>query len=258
MLPEDDGPVITTKQRVWLAGFLAVVMLVVLMVTCSCGPRLRLDGPHLYHPTVSKLNMHSAFGRGHCTAWKIDEGLIATAGHCCDTKYTYTVEAGYAPDHAQSLTIAVDDDVHDVCILRGELDGDVIALGLEPEVGAPIWTGGYPAGWFLLSAGTWSGRDWYGHAICSSVVTQGSSGSPILDARGRAVGIVSATVRQIDNLTIAVPVEHIRTALLIARELDEHEVVRIVAEPTDGLDAALKQLLKDLQGLQGLQDLQIQ
>lgn len=251
MLPEPDGPIITGKQRVWLAGFLTTVMLGILMVTCgSCvGRGLRLDGPHLYHPTVSKLNMHTPSGRGFCTAWKIGDGLLATAGHCCDAKYTYTLEGGYAPDHTSSPTILVDDDVHDVCIMRGDLDGDVIALGTEPEVGAPVWTGGYPAGWFLLSAGTWSGRDQDGRGICSSVVTQGASGSPILDERGLAVGIVTATVGQIDNLTIAATVKHIRTALLVSKTLGDDETVRIV-ELEDDVDALLDELLRDLKDLQ--------
>jgi len=118
----------------------------------------------------------------------------------------------------ESYTPLVDDDEHDVCVLRGHMSGNSIHIARrDPGVGDSVWTEGFPRGIFLISTGYWSGRDEdLDRGITSSTVGFGSSGSPILDSENRAVGVVSARYREMDNLTIVATVEWMRRALASA------------------------------------------
>ncbi len=207
----DDGRSLTRRERLRFAGVLCVFALTVALVAqCfGCGaasPRVAL--PELYRPAVTRLEI---VGLGKCTAWKLSEDLVATAGHCCNEGAEYVL--GSAPVGTPSPVVLVDDDVHDVCVLRGKMAGDPIALASEdPAVGAPVWTAGYPVGWFLISSGFWSGRDEDNEGVCSVVVAGGASGSPILDVHGRAVGVLIKKIQGMDNLTLVATIEHLRAA----------------------------------------------
>lgn len=246
---DDSGPDLTSKNRVWLAGVLVLAGIVALLVTCgSCaaGPRA-VWLPRLYAPATAQLVME---GAGSCTAWKISSDMIATAGHCCDDGYEYSLSGDNAPvGDLERPAMLVDDDVHDVCVLRAKMRGQSIPLAdEEPEVGEPVWTAGYPQGRFLISDGYWSGHDGRGQNVCSVVVHGGSSGSPILDASGRAVGVLVARV-ELDNLTIVAPLEWLARAKRVA-EMSGGEAVRLAlpTKPNDmsDLDSLLRDILKTL------------
>lgn len=252
----DEDSTMTTRQRLWWAGILTTIALAVLMVTCSCVARPRPHFlPDLYRPAVTRLVMHEG-GRkvGTCSAWKLADDLVATAGHCCESKYEYGLDHP-EPDDLDEPAVLVDDDVHDVCVLRARMRGDAIQIaGGDPDVGAAVWTAGYPRGGFLISSGYWSGRaeDREGH--CSVVVAGGASGSPILDAEGRAVGVLVKYVPGMDNFTIVAGREWLELAHRIASS-DLGEPVRIVrpdeesaveADLNDDLDRLLQDLLKTL------------
>lgn len=107
-----------------------------------------------------------------------------------------------------------DDDVHDVCVLRGKLRGAPLALAAsDPPRGGHVWTAGFPQGVYLVSEGLWSGRrDNHDDAIASIGVWQGASGSPVLDAQNHVVGVTQAFFPPMSNLTIITPLEYLRTA----------------------------------------------
>lgn len=242
---QDPGPDMTSKQRLWWAGVLTAAMILIVTLTSACRPGQPEGLPRLYRPSVALLNMSGPDGGRQCTVWKISNELLATAGHCCEPDYTYTTTGPNAITGDNGAINVYDDDAHDVCILRGKLRGATIALAhADPDLGDPVWTAGYPMGWFLISSGFWSGRDENNEGICSVVVAGGASGSPILDDAGRAVGVLIKRARGMDNLTIVSPIEWLQTAYLIAsRTPAGAEPVRLAL--TDR-ETDLSRLLDDL------------
>lgn len=239
----DPGPAMTRRQRLRWAWTLVALMigLAALMCTsCAAVPKPR-GMTWLYRPAVTLLVMKSPDGDGgKCTAWKLDADLIATAGHCCEPDYEYTLVG----EDAAPVNL-YDDDLHDVCILRGHMAGAPIALASsDPEVGAPVWTAGYPKGWFLISSGHWAGRDHDDEGVCSVVVAGGASGSPVLDSDGRAVGVLVKRAVGMDNLTIVSPIEWLEMAHLVASRSSHTVPVRLTAAPAPEVD--LDALLRDL------------
>jgi len=196
--------------------FLAVV--IALLTACSaCGSAQHPgQAPTMSDPAVAKLQA-LAEDAGSCTVWKTTDGLAVTAGHCCEMNEIYSASGPHAVAGA-TFTVLVDDDIHDVCVLRGELRGNAIKIALyDPKIGERIWTAGYPRGKFLISDGYWAGRDEDNEGICSSVVGFGASGSPIMNTRGESVGVLIKRFGDMDNLTFVAPIEWVRRAVLMAR-----------------------------------------
>lgn len=154
---------------------------------------------------------------GMCSVWKIGPHHLVTAGHCCDTNFSYRLEGDAATD-APAPFVLVDDDEHDVCVLNGEMKGHPIPLAAaDPAVGSLVYTAGYPRGRFLISMGIWSGMQ-DGYAVSSTVVNPGASGSPVLNSNGEAVGVLVAYVPGMDNISYVAPLEHLRNAVRAARD----------------------------------------
>lgn len=172
--------------------------------------------PATSDPAVIKMSMTDTEGNsGHCTAWKVGANLVATAGHCCEVGNVYGAIGSHAVK-ASVFTLLVDDDEHDVCILRGVIAGNVINLATtSPGIGEVVWTAGYPRGSFLISDGYWSGNDENG-GICSVNVNPGASGSPVMNMRGEAVGILVRYMPGMDNLAYVTTLESVHAAVKLA------------------------------------------
>lgn len=186
--------------------------------SCTSMPQPLSPGsaPTMSDPAVIKLLMVDV---GQCTAWKVGPGLIATAGHCCEDGFTYTTEGRHTVAGA-TPTILVDDDEHDICIMKGPIAGPTIELASgDPVMGETVWTTGYPRGVFLISDGYWSGRDEDGDGVCSVVVNPGASGSPILNVRGEAVGVLVRYRPGMDNLAFVTSLAALRVDLTKAKQL---------------------------------------
>jgi hypothetical protein len=197
---------------------LMLAVLALATVCCTLTPQPVAPGgaPTMSDPAVVKLLMTD---QGQCTAWKIGANLVATAGHCCEEGSTYTAEGPHSVAHRE-IKVLVDDDEHDICIMEGPIDGRTIALASgDPAVGETVWTTGYPRGTFLISDGYWSGRDEDGDGVCSVVVNPGASGSPILNLRGEAIGILVRYRPGMDNLAFVTSLDVLRANLLKAQKL---------------------------------------
>lgn len=109
----------------------------------------------------------------------------------------------------------------DLAILHAPA-GRTRGLGVEtfyPDVGDQVWTYGSPKGLTgTMSDGIVSAvRERAGRTVLqiSAPISPGSSGGPVLDARGRVVGVTMSSVRGGQNLNFAVPAREL--AALAAR-----------------------------------------
>jgi hypothetical protein len=216
-----------------MSKFMLALMAVTMFACSSCahvdgGPR-----PNTFdQPGVARVQMfdENFESDGKCTAWKVADDLVVTAGHCCTKGKTYILQGPYAVPGTEAhvlVDLKEDDDdgiwTHDICVMRGRLRGKAIKLAKQdPPIGAHIWTLGYPHGTFLISEGIWSGRNEEGAGVCSSVARGGASGSPILDANSNAVGVLVATWTDADNITLVASLERLRMAVRKARLSKEY------------------------------------
>lgn len=195
----------------WLA------FITVFVLACSaCGAQQRPDDvPTMSDPAVVKLVMiEDGDDAGYCTAWKLSEGFVMTAGHCCeDAKtVTYTARGQHAVPGAE-FKVVFDNDNHDVCVMSGKVLGAPIRLArMDPPIGQAVWTAGFPRTEFLISSGYWSGRTEEGMAKASVAVFGGASGSPVMNSDGEAVGVLVAFYPPMSNLALLTPIEWMRDA----------------------------------------------
>lgn len=203
-------------------------LLMIALVSCADCARTQDVRPSTASlPAVGLLKMKDiATGAeaGSCTAWKIRDGFIVTAGHCCSPEFSYTLSGPSAVPGAVITPIldaydedgpdAEDHQDNDACVLSGKMNGQPVELAAnDPPIGGHVWTLGYPRAQFLISEGIWSGRNENNLGVCSSVVNPGASGSPMLDADSRAVGILVRYKRGMDNMAFVSPLENLRAAI---------------------------------------------
>lgn len=196
-------------------------MLLMLVSCTSCAGRQYPDQvPTMSDPAVVRLvKMVDGEEAGFCTAWKVDENHLMTAGHCCDeaeegTVLSYTAKGPHAIP-GQEITVVFDNDEHDSCLMKGKAHGPPIRLAsLDPGMGEMVWTAGFPRLEYLISAGYWSGRTESGeYAKASVAVFGGASGSPVFNSKGEAVGILVAYYPPMSNMALLTPLEWARDAL---------------------------------------------
>lgn len=140
-----------------------------------------------------------------CTTWSLDQkaGLWVTAAHCtASTEYTedgeFTVLYENLTIAGQPATVTYRDLVFDLALLVADAHEPGLRLGEYPKVGDVVTVYGYPGG-LLAPFATWLhvsnpflvayGRQWM---VLDGHVWPGHSGAPVLDRKGRVVGIVQA------------------------------------------------------------------
>jgi hypothetical protein len=230
-------PALSYAQRLWFATVLAVIFLATLASSAGCTPRyLAGDVPSQMDPPVARLvKVVDGEIAGYCTVFMVGTELAMTAGHCCGADdedediaeilgvelpkkvITYHAEGPHAVPGA-GFKVLHDDDEHDVCVMRGKLHGAPLMLAAhDPNLGARVWTAGYPKTHLLFSDGLWSGRTESGEYSKASVaVWGGSSGSPVMDGEGRVVGVLVAMYPPMSNLSLIAPLEWLRTGMFMS------------------------------------------
>jgi S1-C subfamily serine protease len=149
-------------------------------------------------PSVVVVRTNDALGSGVVVA---DDGTILTANHVIAGATKITVL--FFDGTTTSATVVSKDPKLDIAVLRPASLPEVVvpaALGGDTGVGAPVVAVGNPLGLAdSVSAGVVSGLDrtartaqgtFSGLIQFDASVNPGSSGGPLLDARGLVIGIV--------------------------------------------------------------------
>lgn len=199
-------------------------LMLALLVSCSscAAQQYPKQVPTMSDPAVVKLVIiQNGEEAGYCTAWKIGDNRVMTAGHCCEDAteedtFDYTAQGPHAVPGA-TFTVLYDDDKHDVCVMEGKILGAPIRLAmLDPTPGEAVWTAGYPKTEFLISSGYWSGRNEDGQGKASIAVWGGASGSPVMNPSGEAVGVLVAFYPPMSNMALTSTIEWMRVAASMA------------------------------------------
>ena len=128
------------------------------------------------------------------------------------------------------------DTEHDLALLRVESEGTPLPMSSRlPDIGEAIIALGNPRGLEgTLSAGIVSGiREEKGsnYYQITAAISPGSSGGPVLDARGEVLGISTFFVKGGQNLNFAMPIKYVRQLLEAGKPVSLSELEKISMEP---------------------------
>ncbi len=159
-----------------------------------------------------------------------EDGYIVTAAHVVEAAGSVVVFP--SPLLYRTARLVYSDPLHDVALLKVEIANfEITPLPIgklkESQIGDPIFTLGHPygIGW-LMARGILSGvkYDAGGYAYIFSDVASapGSSGSPLLNARGQVIGLLQAGYAGVGCIGIgAERLVAVITAVIVAdRELE--------------------------------------
>jgi serine protease Do len=205
-------------------------------------------------PSVVLITLYDSAGRKEAagTGFFIStSGRLVTNHHVVEdsAKATATLSDGRV---VPILGLLADDPDHDLAGLQAEGGGyaplslaepgsiragdEVVVIGSPLGLSAAISTGIVAAvrdhglskeNGFEKEEGT---RAW-GLQI-TAAISRGSSGSPILDAKGEVVGVAVGLLATGENLNFAIPVEFVRTIL---KTVPEHAIPKSIAGESDAL-----------------------
>jgi serine protease Do len=164
-------------------------------------------------PSVVYLEMEGPTGRPACYG----SGFFITPTEILTNKHVVTCSgagrgrvniAGGRRSYPTTTIVASAD--RDIALVEAEgLTGPPLHLGTgqRPSVGDDVFVAGNPAGLEgTFTRGIVSGiRSVDGLLQIDAPVSRGSSGGPIVDAHGRAVGIVVSAITEGQNLNFAIP-----------------------------------------------------
>jgi S1-C subfamily serine protease len=115
-----------------------------------------------------------------------------------------------------SAAVVAGDEKHDLALLSTQVEGRPLQLAdaASAELGSQVAIIGNPQGLdFTVHRGTLSfvGRatGGVGYLQIDGSINPGNSGGPVLDARGRVIGVVNARLRNADGIGFAVPANYL-------------------------------------------------
>lgn len=165
---------------------------------------------------VAQVGTGSQFGSG----FLVEPGMIVTNRHVVSGAVRLRVEPlGRQDQSAASARQIATHPTADLALLRSKLSGRGLALGdfEQVQVGESVFVAGNPKGLeATFSRGIVSAVRSKGEASVLQItapVSEGSSGGPVLNERGKVIGVVYAVRRGGQNLNFAVPVSYVRETL---------------------------------------------
>jgi S1-C subfamily serine protease len=149
---------------------------------------------------------------GSGSGFVVARGVIATCLHVIEGGWRGTVRVGSTAHSIKGLLAT--DRKHDLALIA--VEGAEPALPLSathPAVAEPVFVAGNPQGLEgTFSQGVISAvRNWRDGRLLqmSAAVSPGSSGGPVLNARGEVIGVTTMSLTTGQNLNFAVPVEYV-------------------------------------------------
>jgi len=151
------------------------------------------------------------------------DGVLVTNLHVVEGAETLQVEVPGGEIFDNVFFVAVDER-RDLVILRIPTSGVSwlpVASEASVEVGDPIYVMGHPRGFSnTFSDGIVSAKrtmEGVSYVQITAPISPGSSGGPVLDQRGRAIGVATLSHTQAQNLNLAVPARHASDLLSLAQ-----------------------------------------
>jgi hypothetical protein len=172
-------------------------------------------------PSVALLIMNDGNGQPHAlgSGFFVRPGLIATNYHVIEGAGGGTAKLNGQDAKYTLGEVAAEDPAHDLALVTiVGVTGPPLRLSEDAlEVGQPIFAIGNPRGLEgTFSSGIVSSL----RALRADTIVQitapispGSSGGPVIDDRGAAVGVATASFSAGQNLNFAVPVKYLRALL---------------------------------------------
>lgn len=210
-------------------------------------------------PTWSTVEPRAAasdsFGSGFVVRWRRRDGdvdtLVVTNAHVLGGAFDAEIVPGVEPRTGEraappiTATLVASDARDDVAILRvpgggARLTTTGVTLRTEPAVEQePVTAAGFPGVGrrpsFQVSRGTVSNASFGGDVSLvdrwiqhTAPIDPGNSGGPLLDARGRLLGMTTMKLVGRENVALAVPTSRILAALVRADEepaIDVHNAM---------------------------------
>lgn len=155
---------------------------------------------------------------GNCTGFHIGGGRIVTAGHCISKMSGFKVLLSDGREVGASLVMYSEprrgDDMALLRVSVGGIESLGLSCGAPPAVGTEIHMTGYPGGFGLSTV--WgrvasAPRDYtpiggWRDAIPINISSFGGfSGSPVMTADDKVIGILTGSLVENKNLAMAVP-----------------------------------------------------
>lgn len=183
---------------------------------------VRADPRQLMLNPIPQVVYLSLVGNHSCTGFVIEKNILITAHHCVEDNLLAGnpfIEAHYIDGSRTPLLIAahgISEDLDDWAVLVGDT-GSIPPLMVAEEMPAigsktrSVGFGGDLRGQ-AFSDGEFQGISWQQKYKIATQVIPGDSGSPLLDSKGRAVGIVIQT-SCLEPLAFAIPIHPAIVAL---------------------------------------------
>lgn len=173
---------------------------------------------------------------GHGTGFLVrEDGVLVTNHHVVDGADSLEVELENGEIY-DNVYVVGRDERRDLILLQIPATGlPTLAVADDRDVtaGDAIYVMGHPLGLeYTFSDGLLSARRTHGgvtYLQISAPISAGSSGGPVLDERGRAIGVATLTGTAGQNLNIAIPARHVTGMLVVAGEPQPFDEFRLAA-----------------------------
>lgn len=183
----------------WRATALVVLLLGIAPWPPASAERTPVEGALR---ATAVLETPTAVGSGYL----IQPGIILTAAHVVEGRHTVRVLLGGA---TSTGTVSGADHVRDLAVVQVSSGARPLPLAPKtPEVGSVVYAVGDPLGRGLtVTRGVVSGFrevDGVAHLETDAAINPGNSGGPLIDAEGRAVGVVVSKDKDAEGVALAV------------------------------------------------------
>lgn len=148
------------------------------------------------------------------TGFYVQKGLVATSLHVLEGAKSLQVRRAGGGGKLRVKGIHALSARHDIALVRTEESGKALTASTDRlEPGDTVYAIGNPEGLIAtLSTGIVSGlRTFEGTRMyqITAPISPGSSGGPVLDSRGRVIGIATSQIEGGQNLNFAVDMRHV-------------------------------------------------